>query len=154
MECLDNYKIGFLDRDEIEIYTEKLVESFNVKNFYQIYLDDNICNYRRGYIYLVAKIISENLIIGGICLESKSKYKNDIFIEHLFVDSKYRNQMVATNLLRYIIDNKYYLFKSNKKCLNLYCDNNVKGFYEKNNFYEEGSFICSDQKVFSMKRKI
>ena len=155
MENLDNYNITGLFLNEVALYTKKLVKAFDLERDYEIYLDDNIFYYAHGYNFLVARHTLENEIIGGICLESKPKYRNEIFIEHIFVDEEYRNQGVATSLLEYIVQNKENMFKMNKIDLYLFCEEYVKQFYLKNKFYETDTILNDNlEKVLRMDRKI
>lgn len=151
---LDNYDISVLNEEELENYTEKLVKAFDI-DCYDIYLEDNINNYKRGHIFLGAKLFTDRTIIGGICLERKPIYKNEIYIEGLFVDKKYRNQGVATNLIDYIVENKIDIFNKNKIELYLFCEKKLKDFYVKNGFYETDIVMNNNmEKVLRMDRNI
>lgn len=155
MDRLNNYNIKSLDLNEIEDYTKVMLEAFDLEYNYDMYLDNNIYNYTSGHKFLTAKLVRENVIIGGICLEGKPKYRNEIFIEHIFVDEKYRNQNVATSLLEYIIENKNEIFKMNKINLYLFCENHVREFYLKNRFYETNIVMNKNlEKVLRMDRNI
>lgn len=154
MDYLDNYDIKLLEENEIGLYTKKLVEAFELEECYGLYLEDNINNLNRGNIFLGAKLIKNGLLIGGICLERKPIYKNEIYIENLFVDSKYRNQGVASNIIDYVVSNKLDLFKRNKIELYLFCEQYLEKFYKKSKFIVDDLYETNSQKVLRMKRNI
>lgn len=154
MDYLDNYYVNHLSSNELELYTQKLVEAFELEDCYNLYLEDNINNLKRGNIFLGARLIKSNSLIGGICLERKPLYKNEIYIENLFVDNRYRNQGVASSLMNYVVDNKKDLFGRHKIELYLFCEQQLESFYKKLKFNVYDYYQGDSQKVLRMSRKI
>lgn len=152
MEYLDEYKIEKLSIDEIKIYTLKMIKAFNIYLYEKSYLDNNIEKFDQGYIFLAAKTINENNIIGGICFDLNPNYFNQIYIDSLFVDRNYQANGIASNLLNYIVLNKDNLFNNRNINLYLFCREELQSFYEKEMFILDEKY--ENIKTIKMVRKI
>ena len=155
MRQLIEYKIDQLNQDDLTEYTNVLVDSFGIKLAFDEYYNIITKDFVGGNIFLGAKLFSSKQIIGGICLEKAPIYKNEIYIENIFVDRKYRNNGIATNLINYVIENKFNLFSMNEVNLYLFCKEQVKDFYQIQNFTitDEWNENC-EGKILRMDRKI
>lgn len=155
MEYLKEYNIENIKLDELNDYTKVLSTCFRENNYYEEYLDNMKRNFDKGYIFLGAKLFND-VIIGGICLEKKPIYRNEIYIDSLFVDSKFRKLGIASNLLNYILENKLNLFNLDEINLYLFCVEYMRQFYKNRGFDVTDKFNSNKSKIkfLRMDRKI
>ena len=154
MEFLDDYIISTIGEDDITSFTKEQVLAYSGTENYDICLEENLVNFNSGYIFIGARLIKDFSIIGGISIEINSENKNKAYIEDLFVNSNYRNQGVATNMLEHIAMQKKKLFKKRNIILSLLCEDKLQTFYEKEKFKVDNLYIADNQKILQMKRKI
>lgn len=111
-----------------------------IKNFRPI--NEEITTNEFNYIYknilshgniIVAEL--NDKIIGTITILLEKKFINNssiyAHIEDVFIDESYRNKSIGSNLIKKAID---YCKEKNVFKISLNCHENLKDFYEKNNF--------------------
>ena len=156
MDYLKEYNIEKLTISELNEYSHILATCFRENNYYNEYLENMKRNFDKGYIFLGAKLFNDKKIIGGICLEQVPIYKNEIYIDNLFVDFKFNKLGIATNLINYILENKFMLFGIDEVNLYLFCAKYMQSFYENRGFIVTEEFNDNPSKIMflRMDRKI